>query len=32
MIITLETRTADSVRTYFEKANRPECKLSNNLQ
>ena len=26
MIITLETRTADSVRTYFEKANRPEIK------
>ena len=26
MIITLETRTADSVRIYFEKANRPEIK------
>ena len=26
MIITLEKRTADSVRTYFEKANRPEIK------
>ena len=26
MIITLENRTADSVRTYFEKANRPEIK------
>ena len=26
MIITLETRTADSVRTYFEKVNRPEIK------
>ena len=26
MIITLKTRTADSVRTYFEKANRPEIK------
>ena len=26
MIITLETRTADSVRTYFKKANRPEIK------
>ena len=26
MIITLETRTADSVRTYFVKANRPEIK------
>ena len=26
MMITLEKRTADSVRTYFEKANRPEIK------
>ena len=26
MVITLEKRTADSVRTYFEKANRPEIK------
>ena len=26
MLITLEKRTADSVRTYFEKANRPEIK------
>ena len=26
MFITLEKRTADSVRTYFEKANRPEIK------
>ena len=26
MIITLEERTADTVRTYFEKANRPEIK------
>ena len=26
MIVTLEKRTADSVRTYFEKANRPEIK------
>ena len=26
MIITLKKRTADSVRTYFEKANRPEIK------
>ena len=26
MIITLEKRTADSVRTYYEKANRPEIK------
>ncbi|MBQ2901830.1 MAG: GNAT family N-acetyltransferase [Agathobacter sp.] len=26
MIITLENRTADSVRTYFEKTNRPEIK------
>ena len=26
MIITLDNRTADSVRTYFEKANRPEIK------
>lgn len=26
MVITLEKRTADTVRTYFEKANRPEIK------
>ena len=26
MVITLEKRTADSVRTYFEKADRPEIK------
>ena len=26
MIIALKERTADSVRTYFEKANRPEIK------
>ena len=26
MVITLEQRTADTVRTYFEKANRPEIK------
>ncbi|MCR4621981.1 MAG: hypothetical protein K5663_07860, partial [Clostridiales bacterium] len=26
MFITLEKRTADSVKTYFEKANRPEIK------
>ena len=26
MIITLEQRTADTVRTYFEKANKPEIK------
>ena len=26
MVITLEKRTADSVRTYFEKSNRPEIK------
>ena len=26
MIVTLENRTADSVKTYFEKANRPEIK------
>lgn len=26
MIITLENRTAESVRTYFEQANRPEIK------
>ena len=26
MIVTLEKRTADSVRTYFDKANRPEIK------
>ena len=26
MVITLETRTADTVRTYFEKANKPEIK------
>ena len=26
MVITLEKRTADTVKTYFEKANRPEIK------
>ena len=26
MVITLERRTADTVRTYFEKANKPEIK------